>query len=48
MKKQVLSIALGLFTVVSFSQKNELKAAEKAIKKQDFTAAVASRTAAKS
>ncbi|WKD86280.1 TPR repeat-containing protein YrrB [Polaribacter huanghezhanensis] len=40
MKKQVLLVALGLFTVTAFSQKNELKAAEKAIKKQDFTGAV--------
>ena len=42
MKKQILTIALGLLTVSSFAQKNELKAAEKAIKKQDFTTAVTS------
>lgn len=42
MKKQILLVALGLFTVTAFSQKNELKAAEKAIKKQDFAAAVES------
>lgn len=48
MKKQVLSIALGLVTVVSFSQKNELKAAEKAIKKQDYTTAIASINSAES
>ena len=48
MKKQVLSIALGLFTIVSFSQKNELKAAEKAIKKQDYTTAIASINSAES
>mgnify|MGYP000098668044 CR=1 FL=1 len=48
MKKQVLSIALGLFTVVSFSQKNELKAAEKAIKNQDYAAAIASIKSAES
>jgi len=48
MKKQVLSIALGLCTVMSFSQKNELKAAEKAIKKQDYAGAVASINSAES
>ncbi len=41
MKKQILLLALGMFTVASFAQKNELKAAEKAIKKLDFSAAVA-------
>ena len=46
MKKQILTVALGLFTVVSFAQKNELKAAEKAIKKQDFATAASSITAA--
>ncbi|WP_347173796.1 tetratricopeptide repeat protein [Polaribacter uvawellassae] len=40
MKKQILLVALGLFTITAFSQKNELKAAEKAIKKQDFAAAL--------
>jgi tetratricopeptide (TPR) repeat protein len=40
MKKQILTVALGFVTVVSFGQKNELKAAEKAIKKQDFATAV--------
>ena len=48
MKKQVLSIALGLCTVMSFSQKNELKAAEKAIKKQDYAGAIASINSAES
>jgi tetratricopeptide (TPR) repeat protein len=42
MKKQILTVALGFITIVSFGQKNELKAAEKAIKKQDYTAAVSS------
>ncbi|MFN0729966.1 tetratricopeptide repeat protein [Polaribacter gochangensis] len=40
MKKQILLVALGLFTVTAFSQKDELKTAEKAIKKQDFTTAI--------
>ena len=40
MKKQVLTIALGLFTIVAFAQKNELKTAEKAIKKLDYSTAV--------
>ena len=42
MKKQILTIALGVLTVSSFAQKNELKAAEKAVKNQDFTTAVTS------
>jgi len=40
MKKQILLVALGLFTITSFAQKDELKTAEKAIKNQDFAAAV--------
>ena len=39
MRKQVIALFLGLITVVSFAQKNELKMAEKAIKKLNFTAA---------
>lgn len=46
MKKQILTVALGLFTIATFAQKNELKAAEKAIKKQDFATAVSSVDAA--
>ncbi|NVK53902.1 MAG: tetratricopeptide repeat protein [Flavobacteriaceae bacterium] len=42
MRKQILLLALGLFTLASFAQKKELKVAERAIKKQDFTTAVAS------
>lgn len=42
MKKQILTIALGLTTLVSFAQKKELRAAEKAIKKQDYATAVIS------
>ncbi|MCI2229604.1 tetratricopeptide repeat protein [Polaribacter sp. MSW13] len=40
MKKQILALALGLISVATFAQKNELKAAEKAIKKQDFKTAI--------
>ena len=46
MKKQILTVALGFVTVVSFGQKNELKAAEKAIKKQDYALAISSINAA--
>ena len=48
MKKQILTVALGLFTIASFAQKNELKAAEKAIKKQDYASAVTAITSAES
>lgn len=42
MKKQILALSLGLMTIGSFAQKKELKAAEKALKKNDFTTALAS------
>ncbi len=48
MKKQVLTIALGVFTIASFAQKKELKAAEKAIKKQDYASAITSIKSAES
>jgi tetratricopeptide (TPR) repeat protein len=48
MKKQILTIALGLCTIASFSQKNELKAAERAIKKQDYASAVSAINSAES
>lgn len=48
MKKQILTVALGFVTVVSFGQKSELKAAEKAIKKQNYTLAVSSINTAES
>ena len=41
MRKQVLALVLGLMTIVSFAQKKELKIAEKAIKKADFSSAMA-------
>lgn len=41
MKKQILALSLGLMSIGVFAQKDELKAAEKAIKKADFKAAKA-------
>ena len=40
MKKQILALSLGLASIGLMAQKSELKAAEKAIKKQDFTTAI--------
>ncbi len=40
MKKQLLTLSLGLMSLGLMAQKSELKAAEKAIKKQDFTSAI--------
>ena len=40
MKKQILTFSLGLMSLGLMAQKSELKAAEKAIKKQDFTLAL--------
>ena len=40
MKKQILALSLGLLTITVVAQKKELRAAEKAIKKQDFSAAL--------
>lgn len=46
MRKQVLALSLGLLTTGLFAQKNELKTAERAIKKLDYaTAATALATA---
>lgn len=42
MKKQVLLLLAFLISITAFAQKAELKAAEKAIKKQDFATAQAS------
>lgn len=41
MKKQIIALSLGLISIGMFAQKNELKAAEKALKKNDFAAAKA-------
>lgn len=40
MKNQILTLSLGLMTVVTFGQKKELKVAEKAIKNKEYTAAM--------
>jgi TolA-binding protein len=44
MKKHVIALSLGLLTIGTFAQKNELKTAEKAIKSQDYSAAISSIT----
>lgn len=36
MRKQIFALVLGLLSVVTFAQKNEIKAVEKALKKNDF------------
>lgn len=46
MKTRILGIFLALVSVSMFAQKNELKAAEKALKKQDYSAALTSVKAA--
>lgn len=48
MKTKVIALALGLVTISSFAQKNELKTAERAIKKQDYSTAMTAVTAAES
>lgn len=40
MKTKLIALLLGLSSLATFAQKDELKAAEKAIKKQDYTAAI--------
>lgn len=40
MKKQILALSLGLISIGMFGQKNEIKAAEKALKKGDKNAAI--------
>ena len=42
MKTKLIALFLGLATLTMYAQKNELKAAEKAVKKQDYTTAEAS------
>lgn len=46
MKKQIIAYSLALVSMGVFAQKNELKAAGKALKKQDYAGAVASISAA--
>jgi len=48
MKTKIIALFLGLATLATFAQKNELKAAEKAIKKQEYATAVSSVDAAES
>ena len=48
MKINLLAIVLGLITMSTFAQKNELKAAEKALKSQDLTTAISAITSAES
>tara|TARA_R110002049_G_scaffold24891_2_gene88030 strand:- start:1686 stop:2972 length:1287 start_codon:yes stop_codon:yes gene_type:complete len=40
MKKQILALTVGFLSIASFAQKNELRTAEKAIKKNDYTTAL--------
>ena len=40
MKKQLITLSLGLLTIGLFAQKNELKTAEKALKKNDYATAI--------
>ena len=42
MKKQILALAVGFMSVVTFAQKKELRAAEKALSKSDYKTAMAS------
>jgi hypothetical protein len=40
MKKQILALSLSVISVAAFAQKSEIKTAEKAIKNQQFDAAL--------
>ncbi|WP_439127965.1 tetratricopeptide repeat protein [Polaribacter sp.] len=40
MKKQIITLSLGLMTVLAFGQKKQLRTAEKAIKKQQYAEAL--------
>lgn len=46
MKTKLIALFLGLASLTTFAQKNEIKAAEKALKKQDYATAISSVTAA--
>ena len=48
MKTKLIALLLGLSSIATYAQKDELKAAEKAIKKQDYTAAISAITSAES
>lgn len=40
MKKKVITLSLGLLTISSFAQRKELRTAERALKKNDFSGAI--------
>ncbi|MBS9774649.1 MAG: tetratricopeptide repeat protein [Tenacibaculum sp.] len=40
MKKQIITVALGISSMVSFAQKKELRAVEKALKNNDYATAI--------
>ena len=46
MKINLLAFVLGLITISTFAQKNELKTAEKALNSQDITTAISAITSA--
>jgi len=46
MKTKLIALFLGLASLTTFAQKNEIKAAEKALKKQDYATAISSVTTA--
>ena len=46
MKKQIIALSFALMSIGVFAQKNELKAAEKAIKKEQYADALTAITAA--
>ncbi|MEE9407417.1 MAG: tetratricopeptide repeat protein [Polaribacter sp.] len=48
MKKQLLTLALGLMTIGAYAQKSELKIVEKAVKKSQFAAALSAITSLES
>ena len=48
MKKQLIALTVGLFSIATFAQKDELKTAEKAIKKGQFTEAITAITSLES
>lgn len=46
MRTKIFALCLGLASMATFAQKNEIKAAEKAIKKKDYAAAITALTTA--
>lgn len=47
MRTRIIALCLGLMSLASYAQKSEIKAAEKAIKKQDYGAAMSALSTAK-